>query len=429
MYRSKPFENWNKAKELRLKSYQEVASARQEGKLLCIGNRGGFPDTLLAGFRCEFLGVPDCAASIGNQPEFALLALEAAEKAGYSRDLCAYNRAFLGSVLLDKYVFGGEFPKPDFIFTPLPCDNNGKIGQLLANYYQVPFIGIDVPISWELGPQLPHQVEYLATQFHGAIERIEGLSGQKYDDEKLVEGILNRCACEVLWAQIAMLNQTTPAPIDLKTQYTFMAPLVNRKHKAETVAFFRELKAEVEDRVAQGIAAVPGERCRLIHDGIPAWHSLWLFRWAEEFGVVFLGGHYTLTGFGAFEEGPEGKLVPRKSPREMGISLRSREEALRFLAAWFLHEATTGGHMIRPRRACQLHLAKEWRVDGSVYHLNRGCAAFSAGALDTKTALEGLGLPVLIYEASSTDPRDWDRATIVDRFEAFFERLGLKREG
>jgi benzoyl-CoA reductase subunit B len=413
-----------------LKSYREIANARRDGKLLCIGNRGGFPDTLLTGFRCEFLGVPDCGASIGSQPEFALRAVEAAEQAGYSRDLCAYNRAFLGSALRGEYVFGGEFPKPDFIFTPLPCDNNGKIGQALSEFYGVPFIGIDVPVLWELSNgYAPHQVDYVVDQFHQGIATIERLFGQQYDDEKLYEGIYNRCACEVLWAEIAMLNQRTPVPVDLKSQYALMAPLVNRKHKAETVQFYRELLQEVEDRVAHGIAAVAEERVRLAHDGIPAWHSLWLFRWAEGFGVAFIGGHYTIVGFGAFDIGKDGRLQPRKPPQEMGVSFRDREEALRFLAEWFLHTITIGGHMIRPRRSCQVHLCREWQAQGLIYHLNRGCPAFTAGALETKMVLEKeLGIPVLVYEASSTDPRDFDRAAIVDRWEAFFEQMGLRRK-
>lgn len=428
-YPTRPFTSWKKAKELRLKSYQEVASAKQDGKLLCTGNRGGFPDTLLAGFHCEFLGVPDCGASIGSQPAFALRAVEAAEKAGYSRDLCAYNRAFLGSALLGEYVFGGEFPKPDFIFTPMPCDNNGKIGQVLSEFYEAPFVGIDVPVLWELGDGYePHQVDYVVDQFLQGIETIERLYGQTYNDEKLYEAIYNRCACEVLWSEISILNQHTPAPMDLKSQYTFMAPLVNRKHKAETVQFYRELKQEVEDRVADGIAAVPDEQIRLAHDGIPAWHSLWLFRWAEAFGAAFVGGHYTLTGFGAFDLGPDGRLQPRKDPREMGISFQNREQALRFLAEWFLHEITIGGHMIRPRRWFQDHIVREWHVQGLVYHLNRGCPSFSAGAMETKIEIEkDLDIPVLVYESSSTDPRDFDKVAIMDRWESFFEQLGLRR--
>ncbi|NIV34516.1 MAG: benzoyl-CoA reductase, bzd-type, subunit O, partial [Anaerolineae bacterium] len=44
--------------------------------------------------------------------DFAAQCHEAAQAKGYARDLCAYMRNYWGSILLNKYVFGGEWPEP-----------------------------------------------------------------------------------------------------------------------------------------------------------------------------------------------------------------------------------------------------------------------------------------------------------------------------
>ncbi len=39
--------------------------------------------------------------------------LTAAENYGFARDLCAYMRNYWGSILVNKYAYGGAFPKAD----------------------------------------------------------------------------------------------------------------------------------------------------------------------------------------------------------------------------------------------------------------------------------------------------------------------------
>ena len=426
-YETRPLECWQKAKEMRLRHYQSLPRAREDGKLLAIGS-GSTPWELLAGFGpFEVLRQTDYGGSIGNMGDMAEQAFESLEARGYARDLCGYCRAFLGSMLLDRYVFGGPFPKPDFIVTGLICDNNGKFAQIVAEHLRVPYFYFDVPLALTYTRDYDsHLIDYMVTQFQVFIERVSRLTKREYNDEKLFEGIYNRCKSEVLWARIMELNQTVPAPLDLKSQYSLFVPLLVAPYSKESVEFYTALLDEVKHRVDGGIAALSTERCRLFHDGIPVWHSLRYFREPEKYGAVYVGSFYSMIMFGAFEEGEDGRLVARKSPDEMGITFRSREDALRFMASWHLDRMTRSGYTAQVRAWGQLKLLPQWKIDGMIYHLNRGCAAQSSGLLDTKAMVEEkLKLPTMVYEANSVDRREWDEKRVMDSLEAFLARLGL----
>jgi Benzoyl-CoA reductase/2-hydroxyglutaryl-CoA dehydratase subunit, BcrC/BadD/HgdB len=55
---------------------------------------------------------------------------------------------------------------------------------------------------------------------------------------------------------------------------THMTPMVVLRGTPEAVAYYQLLKSEVEDRIANGTAAVPDERQRFYWDGPPIWSAL-----------------------------------------------------------------------------------------------------------------------------------------------------------
>ena len=77
-----------------------------------------------------------------------------------------------------------------------------------------------------------------------------------------------------LWSEILDLARTVPAPFTFFDTLIHIAPMVLMRGTPEAVEYYRMLKAEVEDRVAQGVAAVPGESHRFYWDGPPIWCAL-----------------------------------------------------------------------------------------------------------------------------------------------------------
>src|SRR3970040_2785369 len=55
------------------------------------------------------------SASVAFNKELSARCLEAAEARGYARDLCAYVRNYIGSILIKEYAFGGPFSHLDFL--------------------------------------------------------------------------------------------------------------------------------------------------------------------------------------------------------------------------------------------------------------------------------------------------------------------------
>src|SRR3989304_1102801 len=116
-----PLKAETKQKELRQKHYRDYAQAHEKGGLRWAGGAWAF-DAIPQGLGDDVypLAGEPYGASVSISP-IAAEALAATEKAGYAHDICAYCRNYLGSIIINKYAFGGPFPKPDFIWQTHIC--------------------------------------------------------------------------------------------------------------------------------------------------------------------------------------------------------------------------------------------------------------------------------------------------------------------
>lgn len=426
-YETRPLDCWQKAKELRLKHYQDLATAKEKGKLLVCGGGHAFP-SLPAGLgEYEHLAGEPYAASIGADPSFSLQCLEAVEAQGFARDMCAYYRNYLGSELLSRFYFtGGQFPKPDFCIQLHVCDMHGKWYQQVTERFDIPYFPIDhlaTPPGFE-GEEA--RVKYVASQLYDAIEWMQKITGRKYDDEKLIEATNNDILSSTLWAEVALMNQAIPGTLDLKTMYSLYSLCIFMRYKKESVEFYRVLRDEIRDRVKNRIAALATERCRLLHDSEPPWSFLHLYRYLEKFGAVCIGSMYCFGLGGALrEEG--GVFVAAGIPKE-GIPFKNRDEVVDFLARWYLmHFLSQYMHYPTIRSQTLKRMVEQWHGGGIVFHLNRGCPGTAVGQMENRLALLQAGIPVMTYEGSSADRRDVDERQTLDRVDAFMESLGLSK--
>ena len=62
-----------------------------------------------------------------------------------------------------------------------------------------------------------------------------------------------------LWGEILTLARTVPSPITFFDTLVHLAPMVVMRGTPEAVEYYTILKAEIEARVADGMAAVPGD--------------------------------------------------------------------------------------------------------------------------------------------------------------------------
>ncbi|MFZ3172406.1 MAG: benzoyl-CoA reductase, bzd-type, subunit O [Carboxydocellales bacterium] len=429
-YKTEPLQAWTKAKEIRDNYYREYAEAKQNGKLRWSGS-GITLCALVKGFGDDIVRITGepYGASIGANPKFALECQEATENKGYARDMCAYLRNYWGSMWIDKYAFGGPFPKPDFLYTSMFCCMQAKWYQRVAEEENIPYHANDFAMG-KVADTLDKEwrVEYVANQCYDSIEWLEKTIGRKCDEEKVIKAIYDECRATSLWSKICMLNKARPAPLDEKSMYSLYVLTILDKSSPVIADFLEELLAEVQYRVDNQIAAVPTERCRIMHDSQPPWSFLKLFRYMEKFGVVSVGSYYTFC-LGAAWDFIDGHMVPAKTPQEQGIQFKNLEEAIRFYADWNVRKRpiVESMHAAQPKIDYTLSIAKDWNADGAIMHFNRGCEGISLNCAEVRGALVKAGYPVMVYEGNHADDREFDANAAMSRLEAFMERLNLKK--
>ncbi len=429
-YETRPLQSWKKAKEIRENYYRNYAQAHEKGGLRWAGGAwtlGAVPCGL--GDDVWSITSEPYAASIAADKDFSRRCLEATEKAGYARDLCSYMRNYWGSLLLDEYLWGGPFPKPDFIWQDHICCSHAKWYQVVCDIEPgIPSKCVDVAVG-PFSEVNDNKIDYIVGQCHDGIEWMEKVTGRKYDDEKLIEAVNNECRATALWAEICCLNKVKPAPLEEKTMYSLYVLGTLMKHSKVVADYYEELLDEVKDRVANRIAAIPNERIRLMSDTQPPWGFLSLFRYLEEFGALSVGSLYTFGLIGMFEVKEDGSWGPRATPQEKGIEIKDRDQALRVMADWNLSKPEWQ-HFYSPhlKTEMMLRIAKEWQLDGVMLHYNRGCEGLSVGIAENRLGLIDAGYPVMTFEGNMGDEREFDLTKTMTRVDSFMETLDATRD-
>jgi benzoyl-CoA reductase subunit B len=429
-YPTEQLKCWKKAKELREQYYINFAKAKEKGGLRWSGSAWAL-DAIPAGLGNDvysLTGEP-YGATIAVDKKFNKECQDAAESYGFARDLCAYMRTYWGSIILNKYPFGGEFPKPDFNFQTQICCSHAKWYQAASKLeHDTPTFFIDVSVG-AYKDLTTERLDYVTNQGLEACEWLEKTTGRKFNDELFIEAVKNEMRSTSLWAAICAENKVKPAPLDEKTMYSLYVLATLSKSSKWCADFYQECLDEVKDRVARGIAAVPNERCRVMSDTQPPWGFLKVFRYLEEYGAVSIGSLYTFGLEGIWETKPDGTWGPRTLPWEKGIEMNTREQAMRLYCDWNLSKPQWQ-HFYDPRIKTEMMktIVKEWQVDGVMLHLNRGCEGLSIGIMENRLGLAAAGIPVMTFEGNMGDEREFDLGRTQNRVDSFMETLNLKRD-
>jgi benzoyl-CoA reductase subunit B len=414
-YKTEPLKCWNKAKEIRMNYYKNYVKAKEKGGLRWAGGAWTF-DAVPAGLGDDVFSVTSepYSASVAFQKEFSNKCLEAVEKAGFARDLCAYMRNYWGTILLDTYMFTDEkgqkipFPKPDFIWQDHICCSHAKWYQVVRDLEgDIPMFCVDVAC----GPYAElneNRLNYVVGQLLDGIDWLEKVTGRKFDDEKFIQACWNDFRTTHIWAKICELNQAVPAPLDEKSMYSLYVLVTLQKSWKVVTDFYQEVYEETLDRVKRGIAAVANEQCRVMSDTQPPWGFLKIFRYMEEYGCISIGSLYTFGLEGMWVWDKNGKFVPRALPKEKP---KNREEACRMLADWHLCKPEYQ-HFYHPeyKSDMMIAIAKQWKLNGVMLHYNRGCEGLSLGIAENRLALQKAGFPVMTFEGNMGDEREFDEA-------------------
>ncbi len=127
---------------------------------------------------------------------------------------------------------------------------------------------------------------------------------------------------------------------------------------------------------------------------------------------------------------------------ELGIDIRDRETALRVTADWNSSKPQDNFYDPSLKTEMMLAILRQWKVNGIMLHLNRGCEGGSCGIMlhlnrgceggscglmQTREELVASGAPVTTFEGSMADESEFDEPRTRSRMEAFMETLGFDK--
>ena len=70
---------------------------------------------------------------------------------------------------------------------------------------------------------------------------------------------------------------------------------------------------------------------------------------------------------------------------------------------------------------------KNWKADGVIIHLNRGCEGTAVGQMELNRFMGDQNIPCMTYEGNLADEREFDLERTIAKINTFMETLGLKK--
>jgi 2-dehydropantoate 2-reductase len=265
--------------------------------------------------------------------------------------------------------------------------------------YGVPVLGLHPP------PAL-HELERIdidaaVAQLLRLTSQLEKATGRTLDIDRLGEVVGRSAEAAALWGDILALGRSVPAPLTFFDTVVHLAPMLLLRGTEDAVDYYRLLKAEIEERIAEGVAAVPGECHRFYWDGPPIWHALRpLARLFADRGVAVVASTFcsvfTLPGLD-----PHNPVESMARAYTGVFGNRSEDYKTAFLAAQF----------------------EQYGVDGAVFHDCRTSPEASHVRYGLAVRAERLtGVPAFVIEADSHDPRLFSGEPLQGQLSDFLER-------
>ncbi|MBI2935197.1 MAG: 2-hydroxyacyl-CoA dehydratase, partial [Chloroflexi bacterium] len=240
------------------------------------------------------------------------------------------------------------------------------------------------------------------------------LMGMPFPWDKLRDEMVYIRELHGVMREIRDLCKRAPAPISLMDSLVSMGPGYNIRTR-DSVGFYRTFKAEVEERIRQGVGVIPDERIRLGWRSIFPWYKVGhLSRLLAKHGAVLAASAYGMRCYGDDweEEMPPDGINPDDPLRTIAQEhcLRNANRNMNHRYKWEVER-----------------YVREFQLDGLILHSPRTCRPYAMWNHDMSAKAEKeMGIPTLVIEADHTDPKYYAEAQLDTRIEAFIESIHPK---
>ncbi|MFZ4411577.1 MAG: benzoyl-CoA reductase subunit B [Bacteroidales bacterium] len=407
-------------KEMISRLFKDLSTAKETGKKVVYTFVPGNISELILSF--DMLPVyPEINALQSGMRKKSADFIRDAEKIGHSEDVCTYVKCDVGMMINGNIGPNGEkIPEPDlFLLSYTGCFTFMKWFETLKRLYpDVPVALLHTPYQ-EAHKVTPEMTAYMVKQLkEEVIPKMEEVSGNKYDEEKLKACLRNSSKVEDLIMKIFDTTKNVPSPIDAYFAGVYYIGPINNgfRGSAEAVEYYKELYAEILERVKLGLGPITPEgvmekeRFRLVVEGPPNWtHFREFWKLFYDMGAVIVASSYTKVG-GVYD------LGFRVNP----------DKPLESLAEYCMNCYTNLN--LEQRVELLSKCITDYKADGFLVNSIKSCNSFSAGQLMIMQQLERqLEIPVGFIESDLVDPRYFSYSNIKNRLESFFQMLDQRK--
>jgi len=349
---------------------------------------------------------PENHAAMCGASKMAVELQQASEDKGYSMDLCSYARTDIGSILTGKSPVLG-LPRPDFM---VACNNICttvvKWYEVVSRFYDVPVFMIDMPFLHKGLEE--HIVDYVSDQMKAYVRFLEERTGTRFDHDRFLEVLYKSRETATLWKGILETCTSVPAPMSCFDAFVHIAPIVTLRGTQECVDYYSLLKTELEERVKNGVGAVPEERHRLLWDNLPIWFNLrGLSERLAEWKACLVAATYA------------DSWCARIFSVEASMKIETifSEIAKTYLVPYINSNFDDRVQLLKG-------MVERYGADGFLMHSDRSCKPYSLGQYVIRDEVtRQTGVPGLVIEADMNDSRQWAEAPTMTRIDAYLETL------
>ena len=388
--------------------YELDAAAKDDSQKVAWCTSVGPAELLLSlGFRVYY---PENHGAMLGATRMATNCIPAANAIGYSPDICSYLTSDVGAYLrketpLTRAYEGIEgLPRPDvLVFNTNQCRDVQDWLSWYSRELQIPIIGISTHRN--IGRITDKALESIVQQMEDLIPPLEKISGNKFDIDKLRDAVALSKRCSELWKKVLETNMASPAPMSFFDATIQMGPAVVLRGSETAIQYYELLLKELDERTANGVGAVEGEKFRLYWEGMPIWGKL---RDMSEFFIRFNTAVIASTYCNSW-------IFESFDPADPMMSMA---------------KAYTEIFIVRDEDFKEKYIediVHRFKLDGILFHDAKTCPANSNNRYGMPERLEKkLNIPTLTLNGDLNDLRCYSEEQAKTNIEAFIEQLETK---
>jgi len=393
-------------KKIMADHFYELDAAAREGTPKIAWCTSVGPSELLRGMGF-LVYYPENHGAVLGATRTAMDFIPAANAAGYSPDICSYLTSDVGSFLKGETPISKAYegitgvPRPDvLVYNTNQCREVKDWLMWYSRHLNVPCIGVECfRCVDELTVDL---LKSISVQIKGLIPKLEEISGEKFDIDRFREAVRLSRKCSELWKEVLDTAAVRPSPFTFFDGTIHMGPAVVARGTQTAIDYYEVLLPELKQRVADGVAAVEGEKHRIYWEGMPIWGKLReLSNLFMELGTCIVASTYCNSWiFSALD--PDNPFDSMARAYSEIFIVRSDEIKERYIE----------------------NMVKIFSLDGILFHDAKTCPANSNNRFGMPQRLaDKLGIPSVVINGDLNDLRLYSEEQSITQIEAFVEQL------